>query len=403
MTSDVPANAEIDADVASLEQLVYDNPDLERLEAILDDFNPFEAMRWTRQEVRHSAFLRWLLDPAETHGLGPYFLRAFAKRVAHRSEGLSELTPSVFDVDAWEFDRTEVLQEWENVDLLVRDDSDGFVLLVENKIDSAEHSGQLQRYWALVNTHFPRHKRLLAYLTVGGAEPSDPSYVTVDYSEIVALIDETIARRGEQLSPEVRGFLTQYVEMVRRSIVEDSEIQQLCQRIYDKHRRAMDVLFEHRPDKSFEVTTMLRELIRGNPDLIEDHCSKSYVRFIPKALDILPREGEGWVESKRMVLFEIENYQSKLTLRVILGPGPQRLRELIQKAIAKRHEELNRARYRAYPVFWSFHGEPWVGKKRYDELSVEDLRGIVEDKLSHVVAEKVPAILGALEDVLGTL
>ena len=54
----------------SLEQFVYDNPKLERLEATLDDFNPFEALGWTRQELRHSAFLRWILDPTETHGLG---------------------------------------------------------------------------------------------------------------------------------------------------------------------------------------------------------------------------------------------------------------------------------------------------------------------------------------------
>ncbi|MCS6284389.1 MAG: hypothetical protein H8K08_03080 [Nitrospira sp.] len=47
-------------EVALLERFVLDNPDLERLEAILDEFNPFVAMRWTRQETRHSPHLSQL-------------------------------------------------------------------------------------------------------------------------------------------------------------------------------------------------------------------------------------------------------------------------------------------------------------------------------------------------------
>ena len=54
--------------IAALGQFVLDNPELERLEAIVRIFNPFVAMRWTRQEVKHSTFLSWLLNPRETHG-----------------------------------------------------------------------------------------------------------------------------------------------------------------------------------------------------------------------------------------------------------------------------------------------------------------------------------------------
>jgi PD-(D/E)XK nuclease superfamily protein len=72
MTSLSPS--ELDKRRAALEEFVFDNPDLERLEAILDDFNPFVVLRWSHQELRHSGFLRWLLDPSKTHGLGSYFL-----------------------------------------------------------------------------------------------------------------------------------------------------------------------------------------------------------------------------------------------------------------------------------------------------------------------------------------
>ena len=39
-------------------------------------FNLFEAVNMVRQEIRHSSFLAFLLNPAESHGLGDRFLRA---------------------------------------------------------------------------------------------------------------------------------------------------------------------------------------------------------------------------------------------------------------------------------------------------------------------------------------
>ena len=39
-------------------------------------FNLFEAVNIVRQEIRHSNFLAFLLNPAESHGLGDKFLRA---------------------------------------------------------------------------------------------------------------------------------------------------------------------------------------------------------------------------------------------------------------------------------------------------------------------------------------
>ncbi|MBI3980347.1 MAG: hypothetical protein HY331_19405 [Chloroflexi bacterium] len=50
-------------DRQALEVLVVDNPDLERLEALLDQFNISEAVGALRQELRHSDFLAFLLNP----------------------------------------------------------------------------------------------------------------------------------------------------------------------------------------------------------------------------------------------------------------------------------------------------------------------------------------------------
>lgn len=219
------------SDKRHLERFVLDNPDLERLESILGDFNPFVALRWTRQEARHSQFLRWLLDPRETHGIGTYFLRTFCKRVAAKAVGRS-VAPSVVDLDSWHLSDTQVFTEWNNIDVFLRNEEVRFLLVIETKLDSAEHSQQLHRYRQLVESQYPDYRRLFILLTVEGDTPSDDAYVTVTYSEVASLVSDVVDRRADQLGPEVRSFLSHYVEMLRRHIVEDSEVQELCRRIY---------------------------------------------------------------------------------------------------------------------------------------------------------------------------
>jgi hypothetical protein len=215
--TNIPDSPESNAlgDYELLEQFIDDNPELERLEAILDDFNPFVALGWVRQEIRHSAFLRWILDPAETHGLGDYILEKLLKRAAQRSAGTYDDAPSIFDVESWDLRRTEVLAEWQNIDLLIVSDADQFVVAVENKVDTSEHSNQLQRYRKLVEKRFPEYKRMFVYLTVEGEFPSDDAYAVLNYQDLTDLIELCTRRRANQLNPDVLSFIGHDIELVR--------------------------------------------------------------------------------------------------------------------------------------------------------------------------------------------
>ena len=52
----------------ALERFVVDNDDLLQLEERIGRFNIFDALGVAHAEIRHSNFLAWLLDPAESHG-----------------------------------------------------------------------------------------------------------------------------------------------------------------------------------------------------------------------------------------------------------------------------------------------------------------------------------------------
>jgi len=97
-----------------------------------------------------------------------------------------------------------------------------------------------------------------------------------------------------------------------------------------------------------------------------------------------------------MVLFEIENYRSRLWCRIILGPGPQDTRDKIHGIMEQHPDLFNRATSKVYPQYWSFHGESLVGTKRYEELSVPDLKAAVSKRLNALISEKVPKMVEAL-------
>jgi hypothetical protein len=305
----------------------------------------------------------------------------------------------VVDVDSWDMSAASVQVEWHAIDILAQDDVNRFVGVIENKIDAGEHDEQLARYRRDVELHFPGYRRLFAYLTPGGDAPSDGSYVPVAYREIVALIDDMLKRRGDQLASDVRRFLEHYLEMIRRHIVEDSEVQQLCRTIYEKHRKALDVLFEFRPDRLLDIRNILVDLIRQRPSLDLDHSTKAYIRFVPQELDFLPRAGEGWTLSKRLLLIQIDNYGDKASLLLYLGPGDATLRSEVHQVIAQHPKIFNRAKQKLYAKWWCFHKEELLSTKQYTELELEDIREELGRKLDHLVQDTLPPMVVALEEL----
>ena len=145
-----------------LEAFVVENQDLEKLEALLAEFNVFEALGAVRQELRHSDFLSFLLDPAQNHGLGDVFLKRFLKRVLADA---SDSPVSPIEIDVADLRSAVVRREWRRIDILIHDEESRLVVAVENKILSGEHSDQLARYRRTVTYEFPGHRAVYIFLT----------------------------------------------------------------------------------------------------------------------------------------------------------------------------------------------------------------------------------------------
>lgn len=393
-----------DINVEALKNFIDDNEDLERLEALADRFNMFEALGLVRQEIRHSAFLRWILDPTEPHGLGDYPLRQFVRQVIKAGEGISDNTPSPFDLDGWNLARAEVRKEWRHIDLLIVCADQKFVCAIENKIDSGEGPCQLKRYQGVVQQAFPGYQKVFVFLTISGyapEPPSDETWIPMSYQDIATAIENVLARRESQLNDEIRLFVRQYLDMVRRHIVEDSEIQELCQRLYKNHRRALDLIFEHRLDRATEVSQSVLDHIRSKPDeLITVDDSKSYIKFVPTSMNVLPLEGTAY-ETKQLLTCLLENKGDRLRFRLELGPGPQEIRQQVYEKAKELPAVFGKPKAKLSPCWHSFTGLSalWLSPKEYSEFTDEEIKERIAVRIDSLVAGKGKAIADALRGI----
>ncbi|MEM8712962.1 MAG: PD-(D/E)XK nuclease family protein, partial [Planctomycetota bacterium] len=174
-------------DLACLEAFILDNDDLVSLEEQIGRFNIFDALRIVRAEIRHSNFLAWLLDPAETLGNGPVFLRAVLMDMLRNTPyDLRPLSP--VELDGLDRGRVEVRRESENIDLLITCEAANLIVAVENKVDSGEHSNQLQRYREAVERRAGGKRPLYVFLTRDRSEPSDDAWTPYGYADLHAAL-----------------------------------------------------------------------------------------------------------------------------------------------------------------------------------------------------------------------
>jgi hypothetical protein len=148
----------------ALEDCVVENKDLERLELLLAPFNMFEALEAARVELRHSAFLAFLPDPRQNHGLGDVFLRHLLKK-AVAGIGPEQSAVSPIDLDVWDLTETQVHRERHKIDILLVNETEKFVVIIENRIHSGEQPGQLKRYRKTIAQHYPDYASVCLFLT----------------------------------------------------------------------------------------------------------------------------------------------------------------------------------------------------------------------------------------------
>lgn len=302
------------ADTDALRNFLLDIDCLNPLAEWTKRVNIFDVLKISKTEIRHSNMLAWLINPQENHGLGDSILNGFIQYGA--INGMDE--KDVLDILLMDMNEFEIRREWYNIDLLAISHKQKFVMCLENKIDSNEHDNQLDRYSGIINDSFPNYKKMFIYLSPDGTESSNPDlWCPMRYQDVIDIIDKTKERR--QLMPEVELLVENYLETLRRYIVGDEKIAQICAEIYAKHQRALDLIYENRPDRALQVAELCKEWAinktkEGKLNVNLDKCNKSFIRFttdeMSKVLPPSEKDVSGWHTSDHY-FYELVNKDGK--------------------------------------------------------------------------------------------
>jgi hypothetical protein len=356
----MPDPNDIKADYAALNDLIVNCPEFEQLEALLGGFNLFQVLKFEHGEIRHSNVLAWIMDPSESHGLDSTFLKKWLMRVIHEASGQTRPPVTAVDIDAWQLLDVEVRREWQNIDLLLIlnfANQKRWIICIENKVNSSQSNGQLKKYRARVENEFPdAQHRIYLFLTKNNEEPDDHAYVPASYTQVHKVLKECLSAKSHVIGAEPKVLLENYVRLLEEKFMDESEIARTARKIYQQHRRALDIIFEQRPDNLKQVSDQVGRLLQeraGSLDFIVDSSSKAYIRMIPRSWD-LPgnRQGDAWSNSKRTVVFELDLSRKRPKLYVISGKAPGAWIDPLWELSAK--PPFSRPKKPVRPVMWCF-------------------------------------------------
>ena len=321
--------------LAALTNLVIDNLELNRLESILSEFNLFEAIGVIRQELKHSSLLAFLLSPRENHGLGDRFLKRLLSTTFTHTAAASPL--SALDIDLADLSDVEVRREWRHIDLLIYSPSNRWVIAIENKVDSGEHGNQLERYEEAVESEFSDYdKKAFVFLTKEGDEASRDKWLSLSYSSVADILEIILANHRSSIGNDVSTLIHHYINLIRRHLVSDSEIAQLCRKIYKQHHQALTLIYEHRLDIQLEIADFLKQIIKETEGIEQEDSTKLFIRCVPTVWDAVSLQkmcSAQWTKSKRLVMFEFFNYADRLEFKLTIGPGEIAHKQAVYNAV----------------------------------------------------------------------
>ncbi len=181
--------------------------------------------------------------------------------------------------------------------------------------------------------------------------------------------------------------------MLRRHIVHDTEIDKLCQRIYQKHKRALDLIYERRPDRPTAIRQVVEGLITQTPGLILDYSSKGRVNFVPQEWDVPILKGaNNYLRSGRIILFQFENDEQALVLKLKIVPGPQDLRKRLFERAQTAQPPFKVASAKMGAKFSIIYNKLFLVAEDYDDTGIDAVKDKIDKHWHDFATGDLPSI-----------
>ena len=216
-------------------------------------FNIFQALKLQNNEVKHSNFLGWLLNPFESHYLMDCFFKELLKFALRNDSILVDII--LKDLTDAKVTLEKMTNDGRRIDIFIDCPRNKLVCVIENKIWSGEGCNQLEDYrnYILNNDKYKDYKyKIFLFLTPYKYSPCED-----------------------------------YKGMVERNIMGemDKEIVDLCRKIYRENKEAIDLIVEN-SDESAEIFELFVELLKERTDVDKNIVVEGKsVKFLPKGIN----------------------------------------------------------------------------------------------------------------------
>lgn len=248
-------------ELKELEKFILDIDCLNELDPWVGKFNIFDILRNSRSEIRHSNILSWLLNPNGNHGMRDAYLYGIIKCLIekndlnnrHDKNGLNLMDLMLMDL--YDF---ILYRELDHIDILLVSTKAKVLFAIENKTLSNEHSNQLKRYKNLLQQNYNDYQQYYIFLTPNGTKPSDEDWDTLTYNDVANVL-ENVSNKIK-LQSDVKLLVENYIHIVRRDIVEDQKLIEICNKINSKYKDALELIFRYRTDGNDVLKNTLSEL-----------------------------------------------------------------------------------------------------------------------------------------------
>jgi hypothetical protein len=315
-----------------LEDFILKNPELELLYSKLNTFNIFEIAGIVESEIKHSNFLAWLLNPNENHGIGFYFLKKFLTFLYSKSVNRLHL----FDVESYGLNNVEVRREWKHIDLLIiiKENQKEIIIVIENKINSFEHGTQLTDYEDVVKTELIKSekKQEIHYVyLIPDLNPNIEDYrknwVNFEYSVVELLLEQTIQFHKHIINSEILNVLNQYLVIIKRYVqMNETEIKEICEKIWNNHKEALDILNNYRPNPVNQMQDKLFDYIQNAQDLFVLSTGRAKRWFSAVNFNLIEKKGITDFDNN-LLFYYFDKYKDlSLSVSLYIGPGDDDLR-----------------------------------------------------------------------------
>ncbi len=321
-------------------------------------FCAFEAIGMVRQEIRHAHFLSFILDPNRPHPFQDNLLKSFLHEVVEQAQD-DQLNIRPLTVHCADLSGALVYRERSNIDFMIEIPSSAFggaskglVVTVELKVDAAESDHQLGNYYEQVVADYRAEEweRAFVFLTLNATAPTEANlenWIPVSIVDVIRRLDTEVHVR--KYTGQAAELFRSYSAMIRRHLVDDEKMAQLAKSIWGKHKEALEVLYEYRPDLQGEII----EWIKDNSDefiqnvkaetgftLVPDTSTSRLLRYCVSdwsELNGFQNGDKSWVESGSLMVLELADWKNgRLRFSFVMGPGDQDVRERIYEGVLKK-------------------------------------------------------------------